>query len=156
MVQHKVIEVLPYNPTWPRMFEEEAAFIKQALGEHCLAVHHMGSTSVPGLSAKQDLDILCVVDNLAASLVLQNFGFLFKGELNIPLRYYFSKNTMLSKVNLHIVEQDHGFIELNLCYRNYLRANETVRSAYAEIKMQLLKDPAAYEKIRTCATWFQR
>src|SRR3972149_4393855 len=103
----KIIEVVPYIPDWPRMFEKEAALLKQVLGRHSLEVHHIGSTSVPGLSAKRDIDILCVVDQLSSSLELRNFGYTFKGELIIPLRYYFSKNTPQSKVNLHVVENDH-------------------------------------------------
>jgi GNAT superfamily N-acetyltransferase len=78
--------------------------------------------------------------------VLQNFGYVFKGELNIPLRYYFSKNTTQSKVNLHVVESGHGFIALNLCFRDYLRINADASLAYAQCKEQLLQDPQAYQK----------
>ena len=144
----KIIEVVPYNPDWPRVFEKEAALIKQTLGKYFLEVHHIGSTSVPGLSAKRDIDILCIVDQLSSSIELQNFGYTFKGELNIPLRYYFSKRTPYLKANIHIVENDHGFIPLNLCFRDYLRAHESERLAYADLKEQLLKDPKSYEEIK--------
>ena len=110
----KKIQVVPYNPAWPQLFQGEAASLKQALGERCISVYHIGSTSVPGLCAKEDLDILCVVDSLPSSLILQGVGYVFKGELNVPLRYFFSKNASISKVNLHVCEQDHGFINLNL------------------------------------------
>jgi GrpB-like predicted nucleotidyltransferase (UPF0157 family) len=42
------IEVVPYNPKWPDMFEAEAASIKRVLGDTCIEIHHIGSTSVPG------------------------------------------------------------------------------------------------------------
>lgn len=143
----KHIEVVPYNPEWPHQFETEAALIKQTLGEHCSAVHHIGSTSIPGLSAKNILDILCVVDTLPASLDLEKIGYTHKGEYNIPLRAYFSKNTMEDiKVNLHVVEPDHGFIALNLCFRDYLRAHGEAREEYTHIKETLLTDPASYER----------
>ncbi len=145
-MKNKLIEVIPYNPNWPNMFAKEATFIKHILGEHCLEIHHIGSTSVPQLNAKQDLDILCIVDELQNSLILQNQGYNFKGELNIPLRYYFSKNTIQSKVNLHVVENGHGFIKLNLYFRDYLRDNDDARIAYAMLKDELLKDPASYIK----------
>jgi GrpB-like predicted nucleotidyltransferase (UPF0157 family) len=144
----KQIEVVPYNPDWPLMFEEEAALLKQTLGNHCLDIYHIGSTSVPGLSAKRDLDIACVVDKLDSSLILENIGYIFKGEINIPLRNFFSKNTERSKVNLHVVEAGHHFIPLNLCFRNYLRAHDDARDAYQKLKYELLSDPASFERIQ--------
>lgn len=143
----KNIKVVPYNPQWPHMFEEESSLIKKALGNHCIMVHHIGSTSVPGLSAKEDLDILCIVDSLPVSLALQESGYVFKGEFNIPLRSFFSKNTSHSKVNLHVVEPDHGFISLNLCFRDYLRTNEEARLAYGELKHRLVQDPTSFERV---------
>lgn len=141
------IQVVPYNPDWPKLFLKEAAYIQQLLGNKCQALHHIGSTSVPGLSAKDQIDILCVVDELTSSLVLQNIGYLYKGEYNIPLRYYFSKDTP-PKVNLHVVENDHGFIALNLCFRDYLRMHEEARLAYSDLKEQLITDPKSHQKIR--------
>ena len=86
--------------------------IKDVLAKMAIEIHHIGSTSVAGLSAKKDLDIMLVIDCLQNSLLLQKIGYTFKGELNIPLRYYFSKNTNESKVNLHVCEKTHGFISL--------------------------------------------
>lgn len=143
----KKIAVIPYNPDWPQMFDFEADLIKQTLGDHCFEVHHIGSTSIPGLAAKEDLDILCVVDRLSSALHLQSIGYVLKGELNIPLRVYFSKTTPFSKVNLHVVEKGHGFIDLNLCFRNYLRTHEEVRHAYQNLKYQLIQDPSSFERI---------
>ena len=142
----KHIEIAPYNPKWPSMFQLEAAAIKQILSNNVIEIHHIGSTSIPGLKAKQDIDILCVVKQLPTSVLLRDFGYLFKGELNIPLRYYFSKNTHPSKINLHVVEQDHGFINCNLCFRDYLREHEEARLEYAALKEQLLTDPRSYQR----------
>jgi GrpB-like predicted nucleotidyltransferase (UPF0157 family) len=141
------IQVVSYNPDWPKQFLKEAALIQPLLGNKCIALHHIGSTSVPGLCAKEQIDILCIVDSLTSSLVLQNIGYVFKGEYNIPLRYFFSKESP-SKVNLHVVESDHGFIELNLCFRDYLRAHNEARLAYAALKEQLIQDPKSHQKVR--------
>ena len=56
----KSIQVVPYDPTWPQIFLSEAMLIKQALGENALAIHHIGSTSVPELAAKPKIDIIAV------------------------------------------------------------------------------------------------
>ncbi len=146
-IELKQINLVPYNPGWPRMFEAEATLIRKALGSHCVEVYHIGSTSVPGLSAKDVLDVLCVVDKLDSSLPLQNFGYAFKRKKHIPLKHYFTKRMPHLNINLHVVEPGHGFIAINLCFRDYLRAHEDDRIAYAALKEQLLKDPKSYEQV---------
>ena len=64
MAQHIVIT--DYNPLWKDMFETEAGIIKTILGENCIAIYHIGSTSVPGLAAKPIIDIMPVVCDLKA------------------------------------------------------------------------------------------
>ena len=58
------VRVVEYDPRWPQMFAEEAEKIQKILGENCIAVHHIGSTSVPNLAAKPIIDILPVVRDL--------------------------------------------------------------------------------------------
>lgn len=142
----KQIEIVPYNSDWPKLYEAEALRIKNALGKNFIEIHHIGSTSIPGLSAKDHIDILCVANDLSDSLYLSQLGYTFKGELNVPLRYYFSKNTPDLKVNLHVVIPGHGFIELNLCFRDHLRKDEPARLAYESLKLNLLKDPTSFER----------
>jgi GrpB-like predicted nucleotidyltransferase (UPF0157 family) len=58
------IYLAPYDPAWPAQYEAEAAKIRAALGDRALALEHVGSTSIPGLSAKPVIDIiLCVADS---------------------------------------------------------------------------------------------
>ena len=57
------IEVVPYNPDWPKQFEIEAEKIRGALEDNLIEVHHVGSTSVPELSSKPFLDILLILNN---------------------------------------------------------------------------------------------
>ena len=140
------MKIFPYNPKWPAMFERESKSISRILGDHCIDIHHIGSTSVTGISAKENIDIMCVVDSLKNSLNLRGLDYVFKGELNIPMRYYFVKSTAELKVNLHVVPANHGFIELNLCFRNYLRNNEKTRLAYQNLKYTLAKDPSSFER----------
>ena len=64
MAQH--ITVTDYQPQWPEKYREEEALLREILGENCLAVYHIGSTSVPGLAAKPILDIMPVVKSLEA------------------------------------------------------------------------------------------
>ena len=81
---------------------------------------------------------------------LEPQGYIAKGELNIPLRYYYSKNTIEPRINLHICEVDHGFLELNLSFRDYLRKDTKARDAYATLKQTILKSETAHEKPQGC------
>ncbi len=50
-----------YDVEWLRLYEQEAARIRSALGDRVLLLEHVGSTSVPGLAAKPVIDMLLVV-----------------------------------------------------------------------------------------------
>src|SRR5262245_41906620 len=55
------ITVEPYDPSWPSRYEVEQSRIRTALGTAALAIEHVGSTAVPGLAAKNRLDIDLIV-----------------------------------------------------------------------------------------------
>ena len=55
------IEVRDYDPEWPRLYEREEARIRSILGERVRRIEHVGSTSVPGLPAKPQIDIVLEV-----------------------------------------------------------------------------------------------
>ena len=150
----KNIEVISYNSEWPRMFEEEAALIKKTLVDNCVAIHHVGSTSVPNLSAKPIIDIIGVVENPEAAIpILEFLGFKYKGEYNIPMHFGFSKRATI-KVNLHVYKDGHPEIELNILFRDYLRDNPAIRDEYAHLKKDLLKEKSSFEKHNSLFTGY--
>ena len=57
------IEIVEYRPEWRVIFEHEKAAILERCRPWVIEVHHVGSTSVPGLAAKPILDIMPVVAN---------------------------------------------------------------------------------------------
>jgi len=59
------VQVVAYDPAWPRMFLLQEAKIRGALGAAALLIEHVGSTSVPGLSAKPVIDVQLGVAELA-------------------------------------------------------------------------------------------
>ncbi|RZI46949.1 bifunctional GrpB family protein/GNAT family N-acetyltransferase [Candidatus Finniella inopinata] len=142
----KSITVVPYNPDWPQLFEREAKEITRALGGNCLQVHHVGSTAVPGLAAKPKIDIIGVVKDPDQAIVnLEAAGFDYRGEWNIPFKFNFTKRGEL-EVNLHVFEADHPEIELNLLFRDYLRAHPLALAEYAALKAVLLNQKESFEK----------
>ena len=59
------IVVVPYDPQWQVLFEQEAEKIRSVLGDLLIEIHHIGSTSVPGLAAKPVIDMLPIVRDIA-------------------------------------------------------------------------------------------
>jgi GrpB-like predicted nucleotidyltransferase (UPF0157 family) len=141
-----VINVVPYNPDWPIIYEKESKLIKEALGDNCIEIHHIGSTSVPDLVAKPKIDMLAVVNSPSAALKqLEKIGIQYRGEYNIPLHCGFSKRGSVD-INLHVYEKGHPEVDLNLLFRDYLRAHNQVRDEYAYLKKELLADESSFLK----------
>lgn len=143
----KKIKVCAYHPEWPGIFNAEALLINQALGEKCVAVHHVGSTSVPGLAAKPKIDIIAVIKDATGLIsVLESLGYNYKGEINIPFHFGFAKREGELNVNLHVYHEGNPELELNLKFRDYLREHTDARDEYAQLKYALINEPASHEK----------
>ena len=138
-MKNRNIEVVQYNPEWPLAFEAEATRIKQALGDNCIDIHHIGSTSVPGLAAKPIIDMIPVVRDIYAvnKLAMEDLGYKTKGEFGIPFRSYFTKGKDIRTHNVHIFEQGDSEIERHLKFRDWMRNNPQDRDAYANLKNNL-------------------
>ena len=135
----------PYNSNWPNDYEQEKELIKTTLGNVCNEIHHIGSTSIPGLPAKPRLDILLSMTHPQKVVeLLETIGYSYRGEINIPFQLYFKKELSSNLgVNLHCFEEGNSEIELNLAFRNYLRDHNAERDAYAELKKELDSKPDA-------------
>lgn len=145
------IVVAPYDPRWADLFALERAAIVQACGCHVSAVHHIGSTAVPGLAAKPIIDILAVLrereDGVLCIVPLTRLGYRFRGANGIDGRYYFTKGSPRSH-HLHMYPSDHPEVGRHLRFRDYLRSDPDQATAYAHLKLCLAArfadDPQAY------------
>lgn len=141
------VEVVPYNKSWADIFESLVQSISQVLGKNCLTVHHIGSTAVPGLIAKPVIDIIVVVkDILNIVSDLEKSGYMYKGEINIPFRYYFTKKSDSIKIHLHVYEEGNSEIHLNLLFRDYLRKSPQLCEEYAALKKNLVNQKSSCKK----------
>ncbi|MDP4832863.1 MAG: GNAT family N-acetyltransferase [Rickettsiaceae bacterium] len=141
------IEIKPYDANWPNIFEAEAIEIKKVLVKNCIAIHHVGSTSVPGLAAKPKIDIVAVVRDLFFDKAqLEAIGYKYRGGFNIPLRRSFTARTTDKNINLHVFEETDPEIELNILFRDYLRKASDAREEYALLKYKLLAEDLNHKK----------
>jgi len=46
------VKLAPHNELWHELFAQEEARMRDAIGEHVIAIEHVGSTAICGLSAK--------------------------------------------------------------------------------------------------------
>src|SRR5262245_40232627 len=56
-----MIEIVPYDDRWPSEFAAIGGALRRVLGELALRIDHIGSTSVPGLAAKDRIDVQIAV-----------------------------------------------------------------------------------------------
>lgn len=141
------IEIKPYEANWPNIFKAEAIEIKKALADNCISIHHVGSTSVPGLAAKPKIDIIAVVRNLFFDKSqLETIGYKYRGGFSIPLRRSFTIRNPGRNINLHVLEENDPEIELNILFRDHLRKYPDARDEYALIKYKLISEDSNHEK----------
>jgi GrpB-like predicted nucleotidyltransferase (UPF0157 family) len=75
------VVIEPYSERWPRDFQRLARGIRSVLGERALRIDHIGSTAVPGLAAKERLDVQVAVADLADANALGAAGFVELGPV---------------------------------------------------------------------------
>jgi GrpB-like predicted nucleotidyltransferase (UPF0157 family) len=140
MSQRKVI-VVDYQQEWPVEFIKEQTVIRAALGNgNALAIHHIGSTSVPGLSAKPIIDILLEVESLELldqdNTKMESLGYIAKGEFGIAGRRYFQKGGIQRTHQIHAFVQNTPEVLRHLAFRDYLIAFPNIKAEYGSLKKQ--------------------
>jgi GrpB-like predicted nucleotidyltransferase (UPF0157 family) len=135
------IEVVDYDPRWPKTFERLRSRIWPALRDVALSVEHVGSTSVPGLPAKPIIDISIVVpersDVQAGISRLATLGYVHRGDLGVEGREAFANPDGLPIHNLYLCPRDSVALANHLAIRTYLRTDPEAAREYGELKKQL-------------------
>ncbi|MEM9725428.1 MAG: GrpB family protein [Pseudomonadota bacterium] len=137
--------VEPHTPRWSEDFRREKAEILNALGDHQIALHHIGSTAVPALLAKPIIDLLGETSDLRAfdaiAVVLESLRYQAMGAYGIEGRRFFRKFDREGRRShhLHVFERGSPHIERHLAFRDYLIAHPEAASAYGALKADLTR-----------------
>ncbi len=142
------INVVPYDPAWPAMYERERQRIAGALGDRAREIHHVGSTSVPGLAAKPIIDILLVVEDCANEAAylsdLEQAGYVLRirePDEGNPLFHGTEPHRVFKgseiDLNLHVWSRGSGEIQRHLVFRDWLREHDDDRDFYQRVKLDL-------------------
>lgn len=149
------VVVIPHQKRWSGEFKVVGSDIRNILGKLALRIDHIGSTSVPGLSAKDIIDIQITVSCLdefsqIQELMVRKGGFRPRGEIHedhIPpgvdqnpiewRKRLFREPEGAKRTHIHVREMNRKNQKYPLLFRDFLRNNETSMKLYELIKIRL-------------------
>src|SRR6266700_1393845 len=141
------IQIVDYDPDWPRLYEREAERVQSTLGDRVLLIEHVGSTSVPGLAAKPKIDMLLVVANSAdesayvPALETAAYVLTIREPDWYEHRMFKGPDT---DINLHVFSSGCREIDRMLLFRDWLRSNESDCRLYERTKRKLARNNWKY------------
>lgn len=180
-----MINIVPYDASWPEAFVTLARPLRAALGELALRIDHIGSTSVPGLAAKDIIDVQVTVEDFTCTpqlvAALAPLGYtqapdilgdhlppLYQGPATDWEKRYFRPPANQRPMHLHIRALGRPNQRYPILFRDYLRAHPVASAAYAQIKINLsqrhpddvefyydIKDPLCDIVIDAAEDWAQ-
>lgn len=174
------LAIVTYDPGWPREFRALAARLQGALGSLAQGIDHIGSTAVPGLAAKDCIDIQVRVDDLdgtAIALAFDTIGFRLRPEpwnrveATAGKRWpklVFAPPISERAANVHVRESASATVRRNLLFRDFLRGDDVARNAWGDFKQRLthsvtniydygqIKSPATEVLMMAAEDWVRR
>ncbi|MGB6457831.1 MAG: GrpB family protein [Streptosporangiaceae bacterium] len=177
------VQVVPYDERWPGRAAAELAALRAALGPLVRHADHIGSTAVPGMAAKDVLDLQLSVRDLDAAAAAFGAPLAALGYTRLPFerdhvpagddsdpalwvkRYWHRRGHPAGDVNLHVRIAGSPNERLALLFRDWLRAHPPAIAAYARFKAELaravvgldvhteIKDPVVDLVVAAAAGW---
>lgn len=147
MADARDIEIVPYDPEWPRLFEVERRRLERVLAPWLEGgIHHIGSTAVPDLSAKPVIDMMAGVRDLeqsrAAFEPLAELGYEYAPHR--PRTHHFAKPSASPwwecTYGLHLTEVGTDLWLERLAFRDALRADRALAEDYERLKLDLARE----------------
>ena len=137
-----MIELVPYDSTWPDRFAREAILLREVCGAAAIRVDHVGSTSIPGIAGKPVIDVQITVAALAplAHWVerLARLNYAHHASPDDSEYPFFHKPAIWPHVyHVHLCEPASAVGRATLALRDYLRDQPELREAYAKEKRRL-------------------
>jgi GrpB-like predicted nucleotidyltransferase (UPF0157 family) len=162
------ILIVPYDERWPAEFERIGTALRAALGELALRIDHIGSTAVPGLAAKDVIDVqvtVAVLDAAAIAPALAPLGYALREDItrdHVPpgwtddpaewRKLYFRAPAGQRRTHLHVRQAGRANQRYALLFRDFVRAASVTAAAYAQVKEALARlhpeDEDAYYDVK--------
>ena len=161
------VDVVPYRTAWASEFDSLAGRLWVALRDLAVGIDHIGSTAVPGLPAKDVIDVQVRVVSLDRAALASRFEQIgFRRRIEPWNAVETSFGTACEKLvfappvgerpcNVHVRVDGEPNTRFALLFRDYLRASPGALEAWGEFKMRLaarVPDLADYGRIKAPAT----
>jgi GrpB-like predicted nucleotidyltransferase (UPF0157 family) len=161
-----MVEIVTYKNNWPDEFHEIASALRSGLSGSALRIDHIGSTSVPGLAAKDVIDIQITVAALDPELLsrmtdvgyslLEGFTRDHRPAYGVGSdieweKWFFNPPPGQRPTNTHVRVQGRANQRYALLFRDYLRAHPGTAESYAELKRRLAQhfaEPRMYAEVK--------
>ncbi len=136
------VQLIPYQPIWPELFEIEAARLRCLAGPMLRRIEHVGSTAVPGMDAKPIVDVMASVmampDAVALIPFLELNGYEYRPDDSWAERVLLVNGPRTCRTHhLSLTVEHSAFWSDHLFFRDRLRANEGDAAAYCALKRDL-------------------
>ncbi|MBA3781720.1 MAG: GrpB family protein [Nocardioides sp.] len=148
------IVIQPYDESWPAEFAGVERLLRDALGDAAVRIDHIGSTSVPGLAAKDVIDVQVSVGDLDDPRLVPAFEQLGATSTDIATDHvppggdpdpaewekrYFRAPASWRPTHLHVRATGRANQRYALLFRDYLRSSAASAGAYAQVKAALAR-----------------
>jgi GrpB-like predicted nucleotidyltransferase (UPF0157 family) len=160
------VVIEPYSERWPAEFARLGRRLRASLGDRALRIDHIGSTAVPGLDAKDRIDVQVVVADLADANPLGDAGFAEVAPVSDHRppgadagtdgwrKRLFQSPPEERAANVHVRLEGRPNARYALLFRDYLRTHPKAAAAYADLKRRLaaeVRGSAPYTDIKDAA-----
>jgi GrpB-like predicted nucleotidyltransferase (UPF0157 family) len=135
------IDIVEYDPAWPSEFARLRDRARATLGDVAVAIEHVGSTAVPGLPAKDLIDMVVVVesdDDVSEAISrLEAIGYRARGNLGVEGREAFRWPEGEKRHHLYVSPRASTELQAQVAFRDRLRSDPVVARDYVALKREL-------------------
>lgn len=138
------VELVNYDKNWEKEYKEEEELLKKVLKDKIIEIHHIGSTSIPGLLAKPVIDILIVIEDLndinEVDDLLKDYDYENRGQQGVSDRYFFAKGPEDARTHyLHFTTKNSNTYYNQTYFKRYLMEHPSALKEYCDLKNKLAK-----------------
>jgi len=142
MKNEEPVYLIKYKANWPVKFESEKELIRITLGSWIVGgIEHVGSTSVPGLTAKPIIDIMVGIKELqeakACIPILEKINYLYSPYKADRMLWFCKPSFAHREFHLTLIESTHPEWKARIAFRDYLREHSGVADEYVNLKEEL-------------------
>jgi GrpB-like predicted nucleotidyltransferase (UPF0157 family) len=143
------VEVIPYQTSWPVEYVVHVEQLRPKIQDQVARIDHVGSTSIPGMVAKDIIDIQIAVPEFSQTFIetMTGQGYQYHPHLKdnpragtdpaLWQKQVFTEPAGTRRLNIHVRRLGAPNMVQNLLFRDYLRAHPTSIVEYGRLKQRL-------------------